>query len=189
MVPIAFQGHGSPKGQPGNEDITWHASSVSRVFMNIIKWQALCFPLKSFTDDHSNSDACYQLHGATHFEDRFCASKKGGRGKVMDFTSRWQRMAAVAAGCRKALASTGLTISLLSCTIECRKFSLYLVGTPILAFWAAFSSEDSLVPRLSCRKGGKRSHPGVLFKTLILLVNNNTQPYVHMRRCPNNSLN
>ena len=97
-------------------------------------------------------------------------------------------MAAVAAGCRKALASTGSTISLLSCTNERRKYSLYLVGTSILAFWAAFSSEDSLVPRLSCRKGGKRSHPGLLFKTLILLVNNYTQPYVHMRCNPNPTL-
>ena len=47
-------------------------------------------------------------------------------------------MAAVAAGCRKALASTGLTISLLSCTNERRKYFLYLVGTPILAFWAVW---------------------------------------------------
>ena len=33
------------------------------------------------------------------------------------------------------------------------------------------------------------SHPGVLFKALILLVNNYTQLYAHMRRCPNNTLN
>ena len=33
------------------------------------------------------------------------------------------------------------------------------------------------------------SHPGVLFKTLILLVNNYTQLYAHMRHCPNNTLN
>ena len=142
----------------------------------------------SFNDDHSNSDACYQLHGATHFEGSVLA-KRVVEGKWMNFTSRWQCMAAVAAGCRKALASTGLTISLLSCTNKRRKYFLYLVETPILAFWAAFSSEDSLIPRLSCRKGGKRSHPRVLFKTLILLVNNYTQPYVHLRRCPNKTLN
>ena len=33
------------------------------------------------------------------------------------------------------------------------------------------------------------SHPGVLFKSLILLVNNYTQLYVHMRCCPNNTQN
>ena len=52
--------------------------------------------------------------GAIHFENRFCASKKGGIGgggwvSAQDAV----HMAAAMAGCRKALVGTGLSISLL----------------------------------------------------------------------------
>ena len=52
--------------------------------------------------------------GAIHFEDRFCASKKGGIGGGGQ-VSAWgaMHMAAALAGCRKALVGTGLGISLL----------------------------------------------------------------------------
>ena len=52
--------------------------------------------------------------GAICFDDRFCASKKGGIGEVGGFQHRvpctW---AAALAGCRKALVVTGLSVSLL----------------------------------------------------------------------------
>ena len=52
--------------------------------------------------------------GAIHFENRFCASKKGRIGGG-GWVSAWDavHMAAALAGCRKALVSTGLGISLL----------------------------------------------------------------------------
>ena len=52
--------------------------------------------------------------GAIRFEDRFCVSKKGGIGGG-ERVSAWGavHMAAALAGCRKALVSTGLSISLL----------------------------------------------------------------------------
>ena len=48
-----------------------------------------------------------------HFEDRFCASKKGGIGGG-GWVLAWDavHMAAALAGCRKALVGTGLGISL-----------------------------------------------------------------------------
>ena len=42
---------------------------------------------------------------------------------------------------------------------------------------------------LGLKKHNMGSHPRVLFKTLILLVNNYTQLYAHIRHCPNNTLN
>ena len=52
--------------------------------------------------------------GAIHFEDRFCASKKGGIGGGGRVSGQDAvHMAAALAGCRKALVSTGLSISLL----------------------------------------------------------------------------
>ena len=50
--------------------------------------------------------------GAIRFEDRFCASKKGGIGGG-GRVSAWGavHMAAALAGCRKALVGTGLAIS------------------------------------------------------------------------------
>ena len=51
--------------------------------------------------------------GAIHFEDRFCASKKGGIGGGGQVSARGaMHMAAALAGCRKALVGTGLAISL-----------------------------------------------------------------------------
>ena len=52
-------------------------------------------------------------------------------------------MVAVAAGCRKALVSTGWAICLLSYANGLRKHSFHFVGTPFLAFKAAFSLEEN----------------------------------------------
>ena len=52
--------------------------------------------------------------GAIRFEDRFCASKKGGIGGGGRVSARGAvHIAAALAGCRKALVGTGLGISLL----------------------------------------------------------------------------
>ena len=52
--------------------------------------------------------------GTIHFEDRFCASKKGGIGGGERVSVQGvMHMAAILAGCRKALVSTGLSIPLL----------------------------------------------------------------------------
>ena len=52
--------------------------------------------------------------GTIHFEDRFCASKKGRIGGGDQVSARSVvPMAAALAGCRKALIGTGLAISLL----------------------------------------------------------------------------
>ena len=52
--------------------------------------------------------------GTIRFEDRFCASKKGGIGEGGWVSARGaMHMAAALAGCRKALVGTGLSISLL----------------------------------------------------------------------------
>ena len=52
--------------------------------------------------------------GTIHFEDRFCASKKGGIGRGEPVSAQGAvHMAAALAGCRKALVGTGWTISLL----------------------------------------------------------------------------
>ena len=51
--------------------------------------------------------------GAIHFEDRFCASKKGGIGGGGQVSAQDAvHMAASLADCRKALVGTGLSISL-----------------------------------------------------------------------------
>ena len=51
--------------------------------------------------------------GAIHFEDRFCASKKGGIGGGRWVSARDAvHMAASFADCRNALVGTGLSISL-----------------------------------------------------------------------------
>ena len=52
--------------------------------------------------------------GTIRFEDRFCASKKGGIGGGRRVSARGAvHMTAALAGCRKALVGTGLSISLL----------------------------------------------------------------------------
>ena len=51
-------------------------------------------------------------------------------------------MAAVAAGCRKALVNARWAIVLLSCTNGPRKHSFCFVGAPFLTFLAAFSPEE-----------------------------------------------
>ena len=81
--------------------------------------------------------------GAIRFEDRFCASRKGGiGGGGWVHRSAWQHMVAVAAACRKALVNDGWAICLLSCTNGYRKCSLHLIETPFLAIYAAFSPEE-----------------------------------------------
>ena len=55
--------------------------------------------------------------GAIRFEDRFCTSKKDGIGGGGQVSAQGaMHMAAALAGCRKALVSTDLGISLLSDT-------------------------------------------------------------------------
>ena len=79
--------------------------------------------------------SCMLSVGAIHFEDRFCASRKGGTGKGgWMHHSSWQCMVVVAAAYRKALVNTRWAICLLSCTNRQRKCSVHLVGTPFLAF-------------------------------------------------------
>ena len=74
--------------------------------------------------------------GVIRFEDRFCASRKGGTGGGgWGHRSGWQCcMAAVAAGYRKVLVSAGWPVLLLSCTNKRRKWCFHLVGTPFLPF-------------------------------------------------------
>ena len=69
--------------------------------------------------------------GAIHFEDRFCASRKVGRGEVGGYTTLADSayMAAVAGGYRKGLVSAGWSVLLPSCTNKHRKRSFHLVGT------------------------------------------------------------
>ena len=73
--------------------------------------------------------------GAICFEDRFCASRKGGTGGG-GWVHRFGRqcMVAVAAGYRMGLVSAGWLVLLLSCTNERRKRSFHFVGAPFLAF-------------------------------------------------------
>ena len=71
--------------------------------------------------------------GAIRFEDRFCTSKKGGIGGGRR-VSAWGavHMVAALASCRKALVSTGWTISHLVGTNRLRNHSPPLVGAPYL---------------------------------------------------------
>ena len=82
--------------------------------------------------------------GAISFEDRFCASRKGGtEGGGWVHCSGLQCMAAVAAGYRKGLVSAGWPNLLFSCANgRKKKRSFHLVGAPFLAFLAAFSLEE-----------------------------------------------
>ena len=78
--------------------------------------------------------------GAIRFEDRFCASRKGGTGGGgWGHRSGWQCMAAVVAGYGKGLVSAGCPAPPLSCTNEHRKRSFHLVGTPFLFFFRQLS--------------------------------------------------
>ena len=59
--------------------------------------------------------------GAIRFEERFCASKKGGIGGGGQVSARGAvHMAVALTGCRKALVSTGWTISHLVSTNRLR---------------------------------------------------------------------
>ena len=79
--------------------------------------------------------------GAIHFEDRFCASRKGGiEGGGWVHRSALKHMVGVAAACRKALVNDRWAICLLFCTNGCRKHSFYLVGTPFLAIYRRYSN-------------------------------------------------
>ena len=71
--------------------------------------------------------------GAICFEDRFCASKKGGIGGGEQVSEQGaMHMAATLGGCRKALVSTGLAISPLLATNGVDKIPLPYYG---LHFW------------------------------------------------------
>ena len=80
----------------------------------IMKLRAQFNPLT--TDDQCTCHATLATLsvGAIRFEDRFCASKKGGIGGGGRVSARGAvHMAAALAGCRKALVGTGLGIYLL----------------------------------------------------------------------------
>ena len=71
--------------------------------------------------------------GTIRFEDRFCATKKGGIGGVRRVSALGAvHMAAALAGCRKAMVGTGWTISHLVSTNRPRNHSPPLVGAPFL---------------------------------------------------------
>ena len=96
--------------------------------------------------------------GAIHFEDRFCASKKGGirgGGRVPAWSN--MHITATLASYRIALVGTGWTISHLVSTNRLRNHSSPLVGAPFfdlriggvqsggaLADWRALTIESSL---------------------------------------------
>ena len=108
---------------------------------------------------HRNSAACYQLAQSV-LKIGSALAERVGQGEVGGCTaladSAWRllqlaierawsaldgpffcflvQMAAVAAGYRKGLVSTGWPILLLSCTNERRKRCFHLVWTPFLAF-------------------------------------------------------
>ena len=91
---------------------------------------------------------CYQLAQSV-FEGtcRFCASKKGGIAEGGWVLAQGAvHMLAALAGCRKALVSTGWTISHLVSTNRLRNHSPPLVGAPILDLhsvsWSARWSES-----------------------------------------------
>ena len=80
----------------------------------------------------SSDFGCMLSVGAIHFEDRFCASKKGGIGGGGWVSARGAvHMAAALAGCRKTLVSTDWTISHLVSTNRLRNHSPPLVGGTI----------------------------------------------------------
>ena len=82
----------------------------------------------------ASSDFGHMLSvGAIHFEDRFCANKKGGiEGGGRVSTRGAMHMVAALASCRKALVCTGWTISHLVSTNRLRNHSPPLVGAPFL---------------------------------------------------------
>ena len=80
------------------------------------------------------------LVGTIHFEDRFCASKKGGMRGCAVSARGAVHMAAALAGCRKALVGTGWTISHLFSTNRLRNHSPPLVGIPFLDLLASIRS-------------------------------------------------
>ena len=96
--------------------------------------------------------------GAIHFEDGFCASKKGGIGGGGRVSARGAvHMAGALAGCRKALVGTGWTISHLVSTNRLRNHSPPLVGAPFLDLWAAFS-QGGLTTESSLMSGCSWGH-------------------------------
>ena len=98
------------------------------------------------TDDkcthHATLATCYQLAQFV-LKIGFALAKKdgiGGSGQV----SAQGVMHMALAGCRKALVSTGLGISLLFDTNGCRKGSSAFLGAPFLALLAVSSQERSI---------------------------------------------
>ena len=81
---------------------------------------------------------CTLSVGAIHFEDGYCASKKGGiggRGRVSAQHPTHiplSHLAAALASCRKALVGIGRTISHLVSTNRLRNHSPPLLGAPFL---------------------------------------------------------
>ena len=108
--------------------------------MNIIKWLCLglfCSPINPLTTNdnysHQNLAACYQLAQSV-LKIGSALAERVGQGEVVGSTALADCMAAVAAGYRKGLVSSGWPALLLSCTNRRRKRSFHLVGTPFLAY-------------------------------------------------------
>ena len=76
------------------------------------------------TDDGCTHHETMLSVGAIHFQDRFCTSKIGGGGWAQSGLA--MHMAAVLAGCRKALVGKSWAISLLFNINWCRKAPLLL---------------------------------------------------------------
>ena len=95
----------------------------------------------------SSDLGCMLSVSAICFEDRFCASKKGGIGEGGQVYSRHaMHVGAAMAGCRTALVGTGWTISHLVSTNGHRNYSSPLLGAPFPDLQAVFSqAEHSLV--------------------------------------------
>ena len=83
------------------------------------------------------------LVGTICFEDRFCASKKGGMGRWAVFSMGPVHVAAALAGCRTALVGTGWTISHFISTIGCRNHSSPLVVAPFSGTVGNFQSRGA----------------------------------------------
>ena len=83
---------------------------------------------------------------AIRFEDRFCASKKGGMGWRVSAQDAVHMVAALA-GCRKALVGTGLGISLLFGTNGRRQGLLCLFRGSISGTVGSFQSGEAFTGR------------------------------------------
>ena len=97
--------------------------------------------------------------GTICFEDRFCASRKGGTGEGgWVHRSGWPCLAAVIAGYRKGLVSAGWPIRLVSCANGCTKHSFHLSGLGSFQSGGAFSGQRVLIIEHSVMSGCGQGH-------------------------------